>query len=153
MPSATYLSQTFQPDSAEGAEIRTDQTQDVPASTIEVDTDADAPHDTDADDVFVASLVQFPEESVAGDDDHSTTLASSQIQDKASTAPLTLKDRLSSLPNPEPRRVGNSLWLRLATIQFSANTLWSTASYQLRATLYEGLNPKEVERHGNQLTL
>ena len=108
---------------------------------------------TDADDAFVASLVQFPEESVAGDDDHSTMPASSQIQDKASTAPLSLKDRLSSLPNPEPRRVGNSLWLRLATIQFSANTLWSTASYQLRATLYEGLNPKEVERHGNQLTL
>lgn len=45
MPSATYLSQTFQPDSAGGAEICTDQTQDVPVYTIEVDTDADAPHD------------------------------------------------------------------------------------------------------------
>lgn len=139
--------------------MRTYQTQGVPVSTIEVDTDADAPHDTgadvphntDADDAFVASLVQFPEESVTSD--HSTAPTSSKTKDRTLPAQLSLKDCLSSLPNPEPRRVGNSLWLRLATIQFSANTLWSTASYQLRATLYEGLNPKEVERHGNQLTL
>jgi hypothetical protein len=108
IPSAAYLSQTFQSGSetesvsapwhgsAGGAEIRADQTQGVPASTREADTDADAPHDTDADaahdtdadDAFVASLVQLPEESVP-DDHHNTTPPSSQNQDTTSTAPLT----------------------------------------------------------------
>jgi hypothetical protein len=55
--------------------------------------------------------VKLPEESVP-DDHHNTTPASSQDQDTTSTAPFTLKDHLSLLPNSEPRRFCNSLVLQ-----------------------------------------